>query len=111
MIQLCSLIILVIIVLILTGYVTPNFNNNGSMLKKEGYGPPPGERASLPISHYEECRPAIASPSKEWLDWFYNGKPECLSKDPKRYGGWPDAPLEFQASTASSISNFIERVA
>ena len=108
MIQLCSLIIFVIILLILTGHIKRN--DESSIEKKENYGEPPGMKKSISVSDYTNHPALIASPSKEWLEWNCGSDLKCKDT-PDKYYGFPMAPLEFRGSTASSVSQFIERVA
>lgn len=95
----CSIIILLIIILILTGN-----------LKRENYGPPPGMLESLPVQEYYCHKPMIASPSKETLKNICGPSMICKEK-PDCYRGFENGPLEYQANSASSISHMIERTA
>lgn len=113
MMKLCALLITLIIVLILTGYLKRDSSDNSEKdagKRKEGYSIPPGMEPARPVQSYYCNPPMVASPSKETLkdvcgpDMICKISPECWS-------GVIEGPPEFQASTASAISAFIERVA
>lgn len=114
MIKICSLILVLIILLILTGHLKRDSGiiqqkKNGKDMK-EHYGEPPGMLPAMAVSEYTDHPALIVSPSKEWLEW--NCGPSLKCKDtPEGYFGWPTSPLEFHGTTASSVSQFIERTA
>lgn len=113
MMKLCALLIALIIVLILTGHLKRDSDKSvpkDAGEKKEGYGPPPGMHESRPVQTYYCNPPMVASPSKETLRAICGPSMVCKIS-PECWYGWAEGPSEFQGSTASAVSRFIERVA